>query len=310
MRIGLFVGLNGPISFGEALASAQQAEQHGFDSFWLPNIFGLDALTTLAVIAGKTERIELGSNVVPVYPRHPLALAQQALTASVFAEGRLTLGIGLSHKIIIEKMFGYSFDKPARYMREYLMALNPLLAGETVRFRGEVLRAAGALTVPDAPVPPVLIAAMGPHMLQIAGAMSAGTLLGWAGPINVSEFMAPAIRAAAEKAGRPAPRIGTALPVCVTDEPEAARRMAAELFLVYDSVPSYRTILDRESKATVADAAIVGPEEVVQEGLAELQAAGVTDFAAAVFAASPEERDRTMAFLSASRATPPPAAIP
>ena len=148
-------------------------------------------------------------------------------------------------------------------------------------------------------------------MLQIAGAMSAGTLLGWAGPINVRGFMAPAIRAAAEKAGRPAPRIGTALPVCVTDEAEAARRMAAELFLVYDSVPSYRTILDREGKATVADAAIVGPEDVVREGLATLQDAGVTDFAAAVFAASPEERDRTLAFLGAcgaAAATGPPGA--
>lgn len=301
MRIGIFAGLNGPISFAQASAEARRAEDDGFDTFWLPNIFGLEALTTLTVIGGQTTRIELGTNVIPVQPRHPLALAQQALTASLFTGGRLALGIGLSHKFIIERMFGLSFERPARYMREYLEALNPLLAGEPVRHRGELLHAAGQLTVADATPPPVLVAAMGPRMLALAGAMSDGTLLGWAGPVNVRTHAAPAIRQAAEAAGRPAPRIGTVLPVCVTDDEQAARALAAELFVAYDNVPSYRIILDREGHATVAEAGLIGTEAQVTDRLAELADAGVTDFAAAVFAASEEERDRTMATLAQAR---------
>ena len=300
MRIGLFVGVTGPITFAEALAAAQQAERADLDSFWLPNIFALDALTALAAIGGQTERIELGTNVVPVYPRHPMALAQQALTTSVFTGGRLTLGVGLSHKFIIEGMFGMSFDAPSRYMREYLSILQPMLAGEAVQFEGAVLRTTGQLTVVDAHPVPVLVAAMGPRMLQLAGTMTDGTLLGWAGAKNVREYVAPAIRAAAEDAGRPAPRISTALPICVTDDVDAAHRLATELFAVYKDIPSYRTILDREGKATVADVALIGDEERVGEQLADLADAGVTDFAAAVYGA-PEERDRTMALLSSAR---------
>ena len=300
MRIGLFVGVTGPITFAEALAAAKQAEQADLDSFWLPNIFALDALTTIAAIGAQTERIELGTNVVPVYPRHPMALAQQALTTSVLTSGRLTLGIGLSHKFIIEGMFGMSFDAPSRYMREYLSILQPMLTGEAVNFEGAVLRTTGQLTVTDAYPVSVLVAAMGPRMLQLAGTMTDGTLLGWAGAKNVREYIAPAIRAAAEAQGRPAPRISTALPICVTDDVDAAYDLATELFAVYKDIPSYRTILDREGKATVADVALIGNEQRVGEQLAELADAGVTDLAAAVYGAS-EERERTMTLLSGAR---------
>jgi 5,10-methylenetetrahydromethanopterin reductase len=300
MRIGLFVGVTGPITFAEALASACQAERADLDSFWLPNIFSLDALTSLAAIGGQTERIELGTNVVPIYPRHPMALAQQALTTSVMTGGRLTLGIGLSHKFVIEGMFGLSFDAPSRYMGEYLSILQPMLAGEAVHFEGAVLRTNGQLTVTDAHPVPVLLAAMGPRMLQLAGTMTDGTLLGWAGAKNVRDYAAPAIRTAAETAGRPAPRISTALPICVTDDVDTAYRLATKLFAVYKDLPSYRTILDREGKATVADVALIGNEELVGEQLAELDDAGVTDFAAAVYGA-PEERDRTISLLSTAR---------
>jgi 5,10-methylenetetrahydromethanopterin reductase len=300
MRTGLFVGVSGPVTFAEALAAAQRAEQAELDSFWLPNIFALEALTSLAAIGAHTQRIELGTNVVPVYPRHPTALAQQALTASVLTDGRLTLGIGLSHKFFIEGMLGLSFDAPATYMREYLSILQPMLDGEAVDFEGKLLRAAGQLTVSDAHPVPVLLAAMGPKMLQLAGSATEGTLLGWAGVTTVRDFAAPVIRAAAEKAGRGAPRIGTALPICVTDDPEAAHRLAARLFALYNELPSYRTILDREGKATVADAALIGDEQRVREQLDELAEAGVTDFAAVTYG-SPEEFDRTISVLSATR---------
>lgn len=300
MRVGLFVGVSGPVTFAEALAAAQRAEQAGLDSFWLPNIFSLEALTSLAAIGGHTERIELGTNVVPVYPRHPTALAQQALTASVLTGGRLTLGVGLSHKFFIEGMLGLSFDAPARYMREYLTILQPMLAGEAVSIQGNLLSATAQLTVSDAHPVPVLVAAMGPAMLHLAGTMSDGTLLGWAGVPTVRDVAVPAIRAAADRAGRPAPRVSTALPVCVTDDAAAAHTLATRLFAMYKDIPSYRAILDREGKATVADAALIGDEQHVGEQLAELADAGVTDFAAVTFG-SPEEFDRTMALLTAAR---------
>jgi alkanesulfonate monooxygenase SsuD/methylene tetrahydromethanopterin reductase-like flavin-dependent oxidoreductase (luciferase family) len=171
---------------------------------------------------------------------------------------------------------------------------------EAVRFQDAVLRSTGQLTIADAHRVRVLLAAMGPRMLHLAGTMSDGTLLGWAGPKSVRDYVAPAIRAAAEGAQRPAPRIGTALPVCVTDDFGDAHRLATELFAVYTNLPSYRTILDREGKATVAEVALIGDGGSVGEQLAELAAAGVTDLAPAVYG-TPEERDRTMALLSSTR---------
>ena len=132
MRIGIFAGdLGGPRStVAAAVESAKAAAEDGFTSYWLPQIFGLDALTTLAVVGTLVPDIELGTAVVPVYPRHPAALAQQALTVQSASQSRLTLGIGLSHQMVIEHMYGFSFDRPASYMEEYLTALGPLLRGE------------------------------------------------------------------------------------------------------------------------------------------------------------------------------------
>ena len=167
MRIGLmFGGSDGSIA--GAVAQARSAAQHGFASLWLPNIFGLDAITAAALVGREVERIELGTAVVPTYPRHPVALAQQALTASAATGGRFTLGIGLSHKVVIEDMFGLDYSKPARHMREYLEVLTPLLRGEPVEHRGEEYRVKASLSVPGAAPVPLLVAALGPVMLGIA----------------------------------------------------------------------------------------------------------------------------------------------
>ncbi len=136
MRIGIF---SGDANVSTLLSKAAAAEADGFDSFWLPQVFGVDALTVQALVGASVPRIELGTAVVPTYPRHPVALASQALTVSAVSGGRLTLGIGLSHQFVVEHMFGYSFDKPVRHMREYLTALVPLCAGENVSFQGETL---------------------------------------------------------------------------------------------------------------------------------------------------------------------------
>ncbi|MGY2061247.1 TIGR03564 family F420-dependent LLM class oxidoreductase, partial [Nocardia gipuzkoensis] len=249
----------------------QQAADEGFESAWLAHIFGLDALTAFAVAGSRVPGIELGTGVVPTYPRHPGALAQQArTTALAVGPGRLSLGIGLSHKIVIENMYGYDFDKPARHMKEYLSVLSPLLEGQPASFTGETIRANLALEIPNEGRVPVLLAAMGPAMLKLAGSRTDGTVLWMTGPATVRSHIAPVVNEAAAAAGRPAPRVVCTLPVCVTDDVEAARAKAAKTFEVYGSLPSYRAMMDREGAAGPGDLAIVGTEDQVAARIHEV----------------------------------------
>ncbi|MEV8638887.1 TIGR03564 family F420-dependent LLM class oxidoreductase [Streptosporangium sp. NPDC051023] len=292
MRIGLLLSEpKGPGELGELRERIVRAAEEGFSSAWMSNIFGLDALTALAVAGGGVPGIELGTAVVPTYPRHPAALAQQALTVNAALDGRLALGIGLSHQVVIEGVYGYSFDKPARHMREYLSVLVPLVRGEQADFEGETLKAHIGLTTPGAGDMPVLIAALAPRMLKLAGELADGTVLWMTGPRTVAEHVTPAVTEAARAAGRPAPRIVCTLPVCVTDDVEAARALAAEVFAIYGELPSYRAMLDREGAAGPADVAIVGDEETVSAQIESLALAGVTDFVAAGFGGSGRTRE-------------------
>jgi len=277
----------------DVVAAARTTADQGFTGFWLPQLFGFDALTTLAVIGREVPGIELGTAVVPTYPRHPMMLAAQALTVQAASGGRLALGIGLSHQIVIESMFGYSFDKPLRHMREYLEILVPLVHDGSVSFTGETLAANGSVTVVGATPFPILIAALGPKMLELAGAKADGTITWVTGPATLEAHTVPAITAAAERAGRTAPRVAVSLPVCVTDDPTAARERAATLFQIYGVLPSYRAMLDREGAAGPADVAIVGNEATVTKALQRVDNAGSTDFLAVEFGASAEERTRT-----------------
>ena len=251
MRIGILAAEpGGPQALGKLADQLRRAADDGFASFWLANIFGLDALTALAVAGSQVPGIELGTAVVPTYPRHPAVLAQQALTAALAAgPGRLTLGIGLSHKIVIEDMYGYSFDRPARHMREYLSVLLPLLDGTAVSVDGSTLSAHIGLSVPRAGRVPVLLAALAPRMLVLAGQQTDGTVLWMTGPATVRDYVVPAISAAASAAGRPSPRIVCSLPVCVTGDPAAARASADKELAIYGQLPSYRAMLDREGAA-------------------------------------------------------------
>jgi 5,10-methylenetetrahydromethanopterin reductase len=297
MRIGTF--LNEPAgaeALGRLRDEIQVAADDGFSSAWLSNIFGLDALTALAVAGSQVPGIELGTAVVPTYPRHPAVLAQQALTVATALGGRLTLGIGLSHKIVIEDMYGYSFDRPARHMREYLSVLLPLLDGQSASVQGETLRAAIGLTTPRPARVPVLLAALAPQMLRLAGQRTDGTVLWMTGPATVREYIVPAITQAAAEAGRPSPRVVCMLPVCVTNDPDAARARANRLFEIYGQLPSYRAMLDREGAASPGDVALTGDEESVAAQIAALREAGVTDFVAAEFSRG-EDQLRTRALL-------------
>ncbi len=300
MRIGISAAEpGGDQALSKLTDQLRRAADDGFASFWMSNIFGLEALTSLAVAGSQVPGIELGTAVIPTYPRHPAVLAQQALTTALaIGPGRLALGIGLSHKIVIEDMYGYSFERPARHMREYLSALLPLLDGSPASVEGSTLSAHIGLSVPRAGRVPVLLAAMAPQMLKLAGGLTDGTVLWMTGPATVRDHVVPAISAAAEAAGRPSPRVVCQLPVCVTSDPAAARAHVAEALAIYGQLPSYRAMLDKEGAAGPADVAIVGDEDAVAAQILALGDAGVTDFVA-VEVAQGHDRERTRRVLKA-----------
>ena len=300
MRIGISAAEpGGDKALGELTDQLRRAADDGFASFWMANIFGLEALTSLAVAGSQVPGIELGTAVIPTYPRHPAVLAQQALTTALaVGPGRLALGIGLSHKIVIEDMYGYSFDRPARHMREYLSVLLPLLDGSPASVDGSTLSAHIGLSVPRAGRVPVLLAAMAPQMLNLAGGQADGTVLWMTGPATVRDYVVPALSAAASAAGRPSPRVVCTLPVCVTSDPAAARANVAEALAIYGQLPSYRAMLDKEGAAGPADVAIVGDEDAVAAQIMTLAEAGVTNFVA-VEVAHGHDRERTRSLLKA-----------
>ena len=289
MRIGIFGGASNDGTIDAMVAEARRAEADGFASYWAPQIFGHDALTALAVIGREVPRIELGTSVVPTYPRHPMMMAQQALTVNAAAGGRLCLGIGLSHQIVVESMWGMSFDKPVRHMREYLEVMMPLLEGKPVSHAGESFNVNGGVSVPGGTRPNVVIAALGEQMLKVTAALADGTLTWCTGPQTLANHTIPTLKAAADKAGRDSTRVIAALPVCVTNDREAALKRAAQVFVVYGQLPSYRAMLDKEGAAGPADIAIIGSASEVADRIMALGEIGVTDFAAVEFGATPDE---------------------
>ena len=268
--------------------SLREAAEQGFPSFWMPQIFGMDALTAIAVAAKNVPNIRVGTSVIPTYPRHPMVLAQQALTTQSVIGGRLELGIGLSHQPVVEGMWGISFDKPVRHMSDYLSILTPLLNDRRVSFKGESIIGRGEITPPPADAPPVLVAALGPQMLRLAGRLADGTITWMTGPETIRTLTAPTISEAAEKAGRPAPQVAMGLPVCVTSDVDAARERADRDYAIYGQLPSYRAMLDREGAATPADVAIIGDAGEVADRIRALADCGVTTFAASAFGSSDE----------------------
>jgi 5,10-methylenetetrahydromethanopterin reductase len=302
MRTGIFSGVVNEGTIDAVVDEARQAEAAGFDTYWVPQIFGHDALTALAVVAREVPRIELGTSVVPTYPRHPMMLAQQALTVNAVSGGRLCLGIGLSHQIVIETMMGMSFVKPVRHLREYLSVLGPLSRGEPVAFNGEDYRVNAGVAVPGASPFPIVVAALGPQMLKVTAELADGTLTWCTGPQTLAGHTVPTITAAAEAAGRPAPRVIAALPVCVTTDVAGAHERAAKVFAVYGQLPSYRAMLDREGAAGAADIAVVGSAAEVTDRIGALAEVGVTDFAAVEFGTTPDEVADTRAALAGTLA--------
>ncbi len=294
MRIGLFTF---PSTIDKFVQSVHQAAEEGYPEVWVPQVFGMDALIAISVAAREVPNIKFGTGVIPTYPRHPMALAQQALTAQQASNGRLTLGIGLSHKVVIDGMLGMSFDKPAVHMREYLSILMPLVRDQKVSFTGTTLTGRAQIDIPNSADMPVLIAAMAPRMLELAGTVADGTVLWMTGPRTTGEHVIPTMAAAAEKAGRAKPTTVAGLPMCLTSNVDAARERAAKEYVVYGQLPSYRAMLDREGLAGPADLAVIGDEAALRRGAAAMAEAGADMLMVSCFG-SADEQAATRAFMA------------
>jgi len=300
MEIGVMLGAGGEQQTLPALVeAAQEIEAAGLDSIWMANIFSFDAIGALSVIGAATSRIKLGTAVVPSYPRHPVAMAQQALTAAAASGNRFTLGIGLSHKLVIEDMFGMSYDKPASHMQEYLSLLMPLLQQEAVTATNESYRINNVqFNAPGAEPVPVVVAALGPRMLKIAGELSDGTNTWMVGPRTMENHIVKGLTAGAQGAGRPAPRVVAGVPIGLTMKPDALREQTARDLVIYGQLPSYRAMLDREGAAGPADLALLGDENALRGAIQRYQDAGVTEINAAIVSEDDEGYERTLEFLA------------
>lgn len=294
MRIGLWIDEEGQ-TIDEIGAAAKAAEDAGIDRVWFSQRLGWDALTLIAGVAPYTSTIGYAVGVVPVYPRHPLALAAQALSVQVLTGNRLTLGVGASHPHMVEGMLGLPMDRPAAYVREYVEALGPLLAGEPTDYVGERLTARGQVDIAGAETPELILAALGPRMLKTAGELTAGTTTSWAGPEVIENFIRPTIDRAATAAGRPEPQVIAGVCVAVTDDPDATRQWIHDQFGAAGDMPAYRAVLDRGGKAGPEDTAVLGDEETVTKELQRFADAGTTEFLVCPVGTD-AERARTIQF--------------
>ena len=283
MRIGLngssLIATGAPL--GQLREHAAQAEADGFSSYWLAQLGVPDALTAIATMGDDTTTIELGTAVIPTWPRHPLMLAAQASTVvEAVGRGRLVLGIGLAHKMSVESTLKIPFATPAKHMEEYLSVLLPVLQDRRVSFSGDIWSAVSE-GIGGTPVeaPTVMLAAMGPRMLRLAGSRTAGTILWLSGPAAIRDQIKPALDDAATEAGRPAPRIMASVPVCVTKDAESVKGFVAAALAGYNDLPSYRGVMDASGAGGPADVSVIGTEEEVLAGVRAFAEAGATDFA-------------------------------
>ena len=294
-------------------SDAKWAEASGFSSMWIPQIPDeFDALTAATIAGLATSTIEIGTAVVPLQPRHPIALAQQALSTNAALGGRLALGLGVSHHWIIEDMLGLPYEKPAETVRSYLDVLDAAFAGPgVVSVSNEQFRIDNPLDITDLPPMPVLLAALGPVMLRICGERTDGTILWLADEKAIESHVAPRLNAAAASAGRPTPRIVAGVPVCVCadSEVDVATERANRLLSEAEVSPNYQKLLDLGNATSVGDILAAGTEASVEKRLRAFADAGVTDISVRVVPIGNNRdeliasRDRTRAYLTSINGT-------
>ncbi len=307
MRIGVMIGPERgryASKVDRLRADSRWADEAGLATAWIPQIPDeFDALTAAAIVGAETSRIEIGTAVVPVQPRHPIALAQQALSVQAVCGGRLSLGLGVSHDWIIDEMLGLPYDRPVVTMRSHLDVLDQALRGPgSVDVENDLFRVHNPLDITDITPTPVLLAALGPLMLRLAGERTDGTILWLADEQAISSHVVPHITRAAEAAGRPAPRIVAGVPVCLCrdDEVDAAVERTNRILAEAEVSPNYQRLLDRGAARNVGDILAAGSDTTIEKRLRAFADAGATDISVRVVPLG-DNRDELLASLRRTR---------
>ena len=308
MRIGVMLGPERgryATKVERLLADARWAEEAGMVSVWIPQIpDDFDALTAATLVGAETTRIEIGTAVVPVQPRHPIALAQQALSVQAVCHGRLALGLGVSHHWVIDEMLGLPYERPVATMRAHLDVLDQALAGPgTVVVENELFHVNNPLDITDVTPTPVLLAALGPVMLRLAGERTDGTILWMADERAISEHVVPNLMRAADTAGRAAPRIVAGIPVCLCgdDEIDVAVARTNRILSEAEVSPNYQRLLEHGDAREVGDILAAGSESTIEKRLRAFADAGTTDVSLRVIPIG-ENRDELIASSKRTRA--------
>ena len=300
-RFGVRWGLAG----GTTLATVEQvrdvarfADASGFDGLWVSHAMAVDPIVALACVSAEAPNLnEFGTSVVPLYGRHPIGLAQQAMTAQTALGGRFTLGIGAASKQQAEERLGLAWDRPFSFTRDFVDALQPLLAGQAAHVVGDQITTRAKLDI-DAPNTPILLAALGPRMLRFAGERVEGTTLGQCGPRTIANYVLPHLDAGAQAAGRERPRVMALVRICVTEDRSGAFALAKAISARYQAIPSYARVLAKEGLADPADLHLIGSWQQVLDGLAAYAKAGVSDLRIEVAAHTEAARDATRTALA------------
>jgi len=269
MRIGIQFDTRGNPNLDSILGEFARAEQEGFQSVWIGQVFDHDILTLMALAGTRTSRIELGTSVVPLPPRHPTALAQQALTTQLATGNRLCLGVGSGHAVILDKKLGLADDHPLGRTREALEVLRPLLRGEYVKYAGDYQRMRVGVPVAGAKAPPVILAALGPRMIELAAELCDGVTVVFASRSFIAQRVTPNL-----PAGH---RIVASVPVAVTDRPDLVKPRIDEYTAPSTGLPAYQRVLQAQGTERMSQVGYIGSEAEVSDGLDAFAEAGVTD---------------------------------
>jgi 5,10-methylenetetrahydromethanopterin reductase len=301
IQMGLTYGGKKPSELGaleELTLFAQRVEVAGFSTLWMPTEFSWDTMIALAAASKATHRIELASAALPIFSRHPVVMAQEALSLSLLCDGRLTLGVGLSHKMIVEEIMGLSYDRPADHMREYLAVLAPLLSRAPNRHSGEFYRVSVDLSVPGEGRVPLIVSVSGEEIVAHACTYADGVLTWLTGIRSFRSHIMPSLNRASDESGRENPRVIVGLPILVTDHGAEARDAIDASYGLQGLMPSHRAMLDREGVSRISDIALVGSEEEIEARLMAFAEAGMTDFNGAIADLDDESASRTFDFLA------------
>ncbi|SCD27151.1 F420-dependent oxidoreductase, MSMEG_4879 family [Streptomyces sp. BpilaLS-43] len=259
---------------------AHEASAAGLRSAWFGQTFGADSPQLAAIVGREVPGLQVGTSAIPVFGRHPLVVSSQAQTAQAATHGRYHLGLALGTKLLTEGGFGIPFERPVARLREFLTALRQLTETGTADFHGELLTAHTPVParVPGAEAGvPLLVAAMGPQALRASGELADGILPYLAGPRALAEHIVPAVTAAAQAAGRPAPRIVALVPGVVTDDVDAVREKVTEQLAFYEQIPSYARVIELSGGRRAADVAVIGDERRIADEVRRYRDAGATE---------------------------------